>query len=125
MTEVDNKIPEKMDASSTATAGIQDIDAESKPEKKPTEQNAAFEINDSAKDSNTEKEAEHKSVSKRVQEAREYNIRGRGRKYNDRGPPKDFKKNIKSDLTSQEESSDPVEIRKQVPHILVSILTDA
>ena len=33
-----------------------------------------------------------------------------GQRWNKR----DFKKNVKSDLTSQEESSDPVAIRKQV-----------
>ena len=44
--------------------------------------------------------------SKRVQEGQKWNDRNRERK--------DYKKNIKSDLTSQEESSDPVAIRKQV-----------
>ena len=44
--------------------------------------------------------------SKRVQEGQRWNDRNRERK--------DYKKNIKSDLTSQEESSDPVAIRKQV-----------
>ncbi|MCJ1468597.1 hypothetical protein MMC07_007226 [Pseudocyphellaria aurata] len=47
-----------------------------------------------------------KTTSKRVQE---------GQKWNDRNREWiDYKKNIKSDLTSQEESSDPVAIRKQV-----------
>lgn len=46
------------------------------------------------------------TTSKRVQE---------GQKWNDRNREKiDYKKNIKSDFTSQEESSDPVAIRKQV-----------
>ena len=44
--------------------------------------------------------------SKRVQEGQKWNNRDRDRP--------DHKKNIKSDLTSQEESSDPVAIRKQV-----------
>ena len=48
--------------------------------------------------------------SKRVQE---------GQKWNDRDREKqDYSKNIKSDLTSQEESSDPVAIRKQVGLLL-------
>ena len=53
-----------------------------------------------------------------MQEARSYNSRhndrgrgGRGGFQNDR---ERYRRNIKSDLTSQEESSDPVEIRKQV-----------
>lgn len=38
-----------------------------------------------------------------------------GQKWNNRNREKhDYKKNVKSDLTSQEESSDPAEIRKQV-----------
>lgn len=44
--------------------------------------------------------------SKRVQEGQKWNNRDRDRV--------DYKKNIKSDLTSQEESSDPIAIRKQV-----------
>ena len=76
----------------------------------------------------TKIDTESTEPSKRVQEARAYNNRdrdhdrGRGRargrggrsrgnNYN-RGPS--YKHNIKSDMTSQEESSDPVQIRKQV-----------
>jgi lupus La protein len=42
--------------------------------------------------------------------------RGRGRGRNDRNghTPRNYRDNIKSDLTTQEESSDPVAIRKQV-----------
>lgn len=46
------------------------------------------------------------TTSKRVQEGQKWNDRNRERI--------DYKKNIKSDFTSQEESSDPVAIRKQV-----------
>ena len=53
--------------------------------------------------------------SKRVQEGQRYNNRPRGGRDNNRPHPKRFdKKNIKSDLTSLQESSDPVAIRKQV-----------
>ncbi|KAL8724875.1 MAG: hypothetical protein Q9166_007704 [cf. Caloplaca sp. 2 TL-2023] len=47
--------------------------------------------------------------SKRVQEGQKWNNRDRESR-----PRPDHKKNYKSDLTSQAESSDPVEIRKQV-----------
>lgn len=47
-----------------------------------------------------------KSTSEKVVEGQKWNNRNRGKR--------DFKKNVKSDLTSQEESSDPVAIRKQV-----------
>ena len=50
--------------------------------------------------------------SKRVQEARAYN--NRDRRYNNDRNKKDFKKNIKSDFSSQKETDDPVQIRKQV-----------
>ena len=52
---------------------------------------------------------EKKEPSKRVQEGQKWNNRDRNGK-----PRADHKKNYKSDLTSQAESSDPVEIRKQV-----------
>ncbi|KAL8758263.1 MAG: hypothetical protein Q9199_001616 [Rusavskia elegans] len=54
-------------------------------------------------------EEEKKEPSKRVQEGQKWNNRDRDGK-----PRADHKKNYKSDLTSQAESSDPVEIRKQV-----------
>ena len=62
------------------------------------------------------------AASKNVQEGRAWNNRDqdrgpRGRGWggrNGRGGRGDYKGNIKSDLTSQEESSDPVAIRKQV-----------
>ncbi|KAL9633367.1 MAG: hypothetical protein Q9204_003431 [Flavoplaca sp. TL-2023a] len=52
---------------------------------------------------------EKKEPSKRVQEGQKWNNRDRNGK-----PRADHQKNYKSDLTSQAESSDPVEIRKQV-----------
>ena len=53
--------------------------------------------------------------SKRVQEGQRYNNRFRGDRNNSRPHPRKFdKKNIKSDLESLQESSDPVAIRKQV-----------
>ena len=53
-------------------------------------------------------------VSKRVQEAMDYNKRSRERSQQKPYQKKDWSKNVKSVLTAQEESSDPVEIRKQV-----------
>lgn len=54
--------------------------------------------------------------SERVQEGQKWNNRDRSRKEDGQTqkPYEDYKKNIKSDMTSQEESSDPVKIRKQV-----------
>ena len=53
--------------------------------------------------------------SKRVQEGQRYNNRPRGDRNNSRPHTRKFdKKNIKSDLESLQESSDPVAIRKQV-----------
>ena len=81
-----------------------------------------------ASENATKIDTESTEPSKRVQEAQAYNNRdrdhdrGRGRARGrggrsrgnnfNRGPS--YKHNIKSDMTSQEESSDPVEIRKQV-----------
>ncbi|KAL9576847.1 MAG: hypothetical protein Q9212_006770 [Teloschistes hypoglaucus] len=55
-----------------------------------------------------------KEPSKRVQEAQRYNKRSRDHHNHDSKPRVDYSENYKSDLTSQEESSDPVAIRKQV-----------
>ena len=69
---------------------------------------------DNCKASNDE-EPRQDQPSKRVQEGQRYNNRPRGDRNNHRPYPKRFdKKNIKSDLTSLQESSDPVAIRKQV-----------
>ena len=47
------------------------------------------------------------------------NSHNTNKKYNNSQKPyKDFRNNVKSDLTAQEESSDPVEIRKQVQGLL-------
>lgn len=88
-------------------------------------------INDGVKDTDEKEapkdaqDADHANISsnaelpsKRVQEGQKWNNRDRDRP--------DHKKNIKSDLTSQEESSDPVAIRKQVRnsnHYLSILLT--
>lgn len=68
-----------------------------------------------------------KTPSKNVQEGRAWNNRDRGRSGRGRGghgdypyPKSSFKHNIKSDLTTQEESSDPVAIRKQVQFYMPS-----
>ena len=60
-----------------------------------------------------------KMPSKNVEEGRAWNNRDRGRGGRGRGGRGDYPKsssrhNIKSDVTTQEESSDPVAIRKQV-----------
>lgn len=70
--------------------------------------------NDNSKPSN-EEEPRRDQPSKRVQEGQRYNNRPRGDRNNNRSHLKKFdKKNIKSDLESLKESSDPVAIRKQV-----------
>ena len=53
-------------------------------------------------------------TSKRVREGQRWN--NRSTKYSNKHDRASFKRNYKSDLTSQAESSDPVAIRKQVGH---------
>ena len=63
----------------------------------------------------TDEQPEQDQPSKRVQEGQRYNNRPRGdRKYHNPSLRKYDPKNIKSDFTSLQESSDPVAIRKQV-----------
>ena len=122
MTETESESPVKLEAALAAPAESKEISSDVKPQSIPVEQEPAVKSPvDAKKDSGTAEEAEAKAPSQRVQEAREYNNRDRNRRF-DRPyqknhtpyPKKDFRKNVKSDLTSQAESSDPVEIRKQV-----------
>lgn len=93
-------------------------------EARPVEQtNATKHPNDDEKAENgdgvrktsTDEQPRQDQPSKRVQEGQRYNNRPRGdRKYNKPPLRKFDPKNIKSDLTSLQESSDPVAIRKQV-----------
>lgn len=132
MADSESKVPESVSANSLTSADKMDINTTSKAEEKPAVvQDPAAEKSDSiTKDSNTDDAPKQKSVSKRVQEAREHNNnrggnrdhrdhhdrrgRGRGFKYNNVSSDRAYKSNIKSDMTSQDESSDPVAIRKQV-----------
>lgn len=126
MADSETRTPEPVSANS---ADKMDIDTDLKAEEKPAAvQESTSEKNDSiTKDSNTDDAPKQKSISKRVQEAREHNNkrgdrgdnqdrRGRsgGFKYNNVSSDRAYKNNIKSDMTSQEESNDPVAIRKQV-----------
>lgn len=132
MTEVESKTAEKTDTASdpapiaTATSADTSDDTQSRP--KPTEEKSAGEVNGNLeKDSILPTLEETKTNSDRVQEAKEYNNRDRTKDRDrnlsktDRPPEKrpyqkrDYSRNVKSDFTSQAESSDPVEIRKQVP----------
>ena len=62
----------------------------------------------------TEKEPSNDDgISKRVREGRKWNERSRNHFIKKPHGP-DYRKNVKSDFTSQEESSDPFAIRKQV-----------
>lgn len=133
MAEVASKAPEKLDldakiAAVDAKIAAEGLDGntESKAKEETTEQKPDTKTVDSTtKESDKEETTERKSISKRVQEGQAYNNRDRkrhddGGKHNDRYPSKEFtnyRKNVKSDLTSQQESSDPVEIRKQVPSL--------
>ena len=93
-------------------------------EARPVEQtNGTKHLNDDKKPENgddnrrtsTDEQPRQDQPSKRVQEGQRYNNRPRGdRKYNKPSFRRFDPKNIKSDLTSLQESSDPVAIRKQV-----------
>lgn len=115
MTETEIKTPEKLDTSPAAKIESNDTSEDAKQQLKPAEQEPANKNQDDTKtESATAKETETKTPSEKVQQAIKYNNRDRNRN-NDRPYQKrDYRKNVKSDLTSQAESSDPVQIRKQV-----------
>ena len=106
LSETSKAVEELIDDAKAAqeTNGTKQSEDEKKPE----------DGNDNSKPSN-EEEPRQDQPSKRVQEAQRYNNRPRGDRNNNRPHVKRFdKKNIKSDLESLQESSDPVAIRKQV-----------
>lgn len=130
MAEITSTLPEAMEIDSTAPAEAPAVDAApavdtaSTSAEQPAQQDAASTQNDSPmEDSTAEQPAERSSISKRVQQGKAYNNRdsksngrdahGKGdRKYN--GSRKNFDANVKTKLVREEESSDAVEIRKQV-----------
>ena len=65
------------------------------------------------KDRNDEDESDTKNNRRERHDGRSSRGSGRGR---GGYQPRNFRDNIKSDLTSQEESNDPIAIRKQVQH---------
>ncbi len=82
---------------------------------KHPEDDKKSENGDESRKASNDEERRQDQPSKRVQEGQRYNNRPRGDRNNNRPHPRKFdKKNIKSDLTSLQESSDPVAIRKQV-----------
>ena len=102
---------------------------------KPDERSEVTEASHGTLEIATKNESGSTEPSKRVQEGRAWHNRdrdhdrGRGRSRggrsrgnnNNRGHK--YRHNIKSDMTSQEESSDPVEIRKQVRLAVIPLET--
>ena len=82
---------------------------------KPPEGDKNPENGDDNRKISNDEQPQQNQPSKRVQEGQRYNNRPRGdRKHKTPYPRKFDQRNIKSDLTSLQESSDPVAIRKQV-----------
>ena len=116
---------EKVASSTDTKDAIEELIEESKPAeqihgtKETTNEEASKkeDTEDRSKEFKDEKSGQDQP-SKRVQEGQKWNERPRNtdRPYNKYGN-KPFKRNYKSDLTSQEESSDPVAIRKQVGQV--------
>ncbi|KAL8691532.1 MAG: hypothetical protein Q9218_003256 [Villophora microphyllina] len=113
-----SKTATEMPSADDVDRAIAEVEAKKKEKEKETKQEVAVETDghdtSSAQDKDKDPNVEKKEPSKRVQEAQRYNNRNRDDKNRDKKPPKNFRENYKSDLTSQEETSDPVAIRKQV-----------
>lgn len=129
MADSETRISEPVPVNSLASSSRMDIDTNLDAGEKPAvvQELAAKKSGPTTEVPNIDDAPKQKSVSKRVQEAREHNSkrgdhrdhhdrrgRGGGFKYNNVSSDRAYKNNIKSDMTSQEESSDPVAIRKQV-----------
>ena len=74
-----------------------------------------------SKDKNDEEESDTKKDRRERHDGRSSRGSGRGR---GGYQPRNYRDNIKSDLTSQEESNDPVAIRKQVQHESVRLWSE-
>ncbi|RMZ79962.1 hypothetical protein DV738_g3089, partial [Chaetothyriales sp. CBS 135597] len=90
-------------------AGVKGDKTEPKPEKEETQQTENNKTN-GASDSKPERDSSHRGRGR----GSGGGGRGGGRGGRSGGGRPNYKENIKSDLTAQKESSDPVEIRKQV-----------
>lgn len=115
MTQESNPTADASAKIETNMASTDDVDeAIAEVESRKLQKEAAKEVkvetngHEAAEKKDDKVEEEKKEPSKRVQEGQKWNNRDRDGK-----PRADHKKNYKSDLTSQAESSDPVEIRKQ------------
>ncbi|KAL8631380.1 hypothetical protein Q9189_002890 [Teloschistes chrysophthalmus] len=101
----------------TEMPSADDVDkaiAEVEAKKQEKEEKPEVAVETDGRDTSAVKPEEKKDPSKRVQEAQRYNNRNRDHHNHDSKPRVNYRENYKSDLTSQEESSDPVAIRKQV-----------
>ena len=95
----------KSEIQSNGKADVANAETSKEPEEEP------------GKAPSKESKTDHKP-SERVREGRKWN--DRPRRYNDKDDRTKYKRNNKSNLVSQEESSDPIAIRKQVGHPRVS-----
>ncbi|KAI4133589.1 MAG: hypothetical protein LQ338_000101 [Usnochroma carphineum] len=116
--EANSKTQTDLPSSNDVDKAIAEVEARRKPEKLSSEEVAVETNGHEASEKKTDPITAQKSEpSERVKEGQRWNNRDR---HGQPGRPgakdskKPWKENYKSDLTSQEESSDPVAIRKQV-----------
>ncbi|KAL8640064.1 MAG: hypothetical protein Q9228_002974 [Teloschistes exilis] len=109
-TDAESKMKTEVPSANEVDKAIAEVEA--KKEEKEEKPEVAVETN--GHDTSAVKPEEKREPSKRVQEAQRYNNRNRDHLNHDKAPRKNHRENYKSNLTSQEESSDPVAIRKQV-----------
>lgn len=98
---------------------LAELQGEAASTDEPKETNGATEVEKPAEEPATDKKAEeNQRESETPREHRhgrsDRGGRGRGRGGQNYNAPRNYRDNIKSDLTTQEESSDPAAIRKQV-----------
>ena len=106
----------------------QDVTATTTGHNVSKQDNTAFESqgkdSEIGESSNTQERKSHADGRASRDHGRSSNRGDKFRSNNDR-PRKDYSGNVKSDLTSQEESSDPVAIRKQVRYLASKLSLDA
>lgn len=127
--EANSKTQTDLPSSNDVDKAIAEVEARRKPEKLSSEEVAVETNGHEASEKKTDPITAQKSEpSERVKEGQRWNNRDR---HGQPGRPgakdskKPWKENYKSDLTSQEESSDPVAIRKQVNQSMCSSTYEA
>lgn len=113
---VNSRTTTELPSTDDVDKAIEKVEASKQQKEEGTSKDVVVETagHEIAKEKSEDTKSAKKEPSERVKEGQRWNNRDRNGRGGRPGTKKNFSHNYKSDLTSQEESSDPVAIRKQV-----------